>query len=211
MCRWPWTTASCCAPTSSGRPARTAPGPAQLWPVRQGPGVPGGLPRQWQQLASQHPDVPAGPRNKYQNWEVVDPEKWVPDGYACVRVDSRGAGARPACSTSCRPRETRDFYECIEWAGRQPWSTGKVGLTGVSYYAMNQWQVARAAPAAPGRDVRLGGRGRLLPGRHPPRRHPVHVLAALVRPAGHGGPARAGRARPAQPDHGRAGRPDRRR
>ncbi|MGH9807481.1 MAG: hypothetical protein ACRD9W_09520, partial [Terriglobia bacterium] len=27
----------------------------------------------------------------YQNWEVVDPEKWVRDGYAIVRVDSRGA------------------------------------------------------------------------------------------------------------------------
>src|SRR5258708_37172844 len=28
----------------------------------------------------------------YQCWEVVDPEKWVPDGYVCIRVDSRGAG-----------------------------------------------------------------------------------------------------------------------
>src|SRR5438034_3713167 len=31
------------------------------------------------------PEVLRGSSNKYQNWELVDPEKWVPDGYACVR------------------------------------------------------------------------------------------------------------------------------
>ena len=46
---------------------------------------------QWRRMIEQHPDVPAGSTNKYQSWEVVDPEKWVPDGYACVRADSRGA------------------------------------------------------------------------------------------------------------------------
>ena len=47
---------------------------------------------QWSRMCQDHPDVPTGSTNKYQNWEVVDPEKWVPDGYAVVRVDSRGAG-----------------------------------------------------------------------------------------------------------------------
>ncbi len=28
----------------------------------------------------------------------------------------------------------------------QPWSNGKVGLNGISYYAMNQWQVAALQP-----------------------------------------------------------------
>ena len=41
----------------------------------------------WDRMAEIHPDVMAGSTNKYQNWEVVDPEKWVPDGYAVVRVD----------------------------------------------------------------------------------------------------------------------------
>jgi len=50
---------------------------------------------QWRRMAEQHPDVVAGSTNKYQIWEVVDPEKWVPDGYACVRVDSRGCGRSP--------------------------------------------------------------------------------------------------------------------
>jgi uncharacterized protein len=100
----------------------------------------------WDRMVAQHPDVPGGSTNKYQNWEVVDPEKWVPDGYACVRVDSRGCGRSPGYVELWSPREARDFAQCIEWAGTQPWSSGKVGLNGVSYYAMNAWQVACLKP-----------------------------------------------------------------
>jgi len=100
----------------------------------------------WNIMAAKHPDVTAGSSNKYQNWEVVDPEKWVPDGYACVRVDSRGAGRSPGVIDHFSPRETRDFYHSIEWAGVQPWSSGKVGLNGISYYAINQWHVAALQP-----------------------------------------------------------------
>ena len=105
-----------------------------------------GYPDQWQRMVSEHPDVAAGSSNKYQTWEAVDPEKWVPDGYACVRVDSRGTGRSPGYIDHFSPRETRDFYECIEWAGTQPWSNGKVGLNGISYYAINQWHVACLDP-----------------------------------------------------------------
>jgi len=95
---------------------------------------------------AEHPDVAYGSSNIYQSWEVVDPEKWVPDGYACVRVDSRGAGRSPGFIDHFSPRETRDFYECIEWCGVQPWSSGKVGLNGISYYGINQWHVASLQP-----------------------------------------------------------------
>ncbi len=105
-----------------------------------------GYPDQWRIMTSAHPDVAAGTTNSYANWEVVDPEKWVPDGYACVRVDSRGTGRSPGFVQHFSPRETRDFFDCIEWAGTQPWSNGKVGLSGISYYAMNQWQVASLRP-----------------------------------------------------------------
>ena len=100
----------------------------------------------WQRMAERHPDVTAGSTNAYQNWEVVDPEKWVPFGYVCVRVDSRGCGASPGYVDHFSPRETLDFYQSIEWAGVQPWSNGKVGLNGVSYFGMNQWQVASLQP-----------------------------------------------------------------
>jgi uncharacterized protein len=101
---------------------------------------------QWNRMVAAHPDVAAGSTNKYQVWEAVDPEKWVPDGYVCVRVDSRGAGRSPGHLDAYSPRETRDFAACIEWAGTQPWSSGKVGLSGISYYAINQWQVASLRP-----------------------------------------------------------------
>ncbi len=101
---------------------------------------------QWRRMVNQHPDVLAGSTNKYQNWEVVDPEKWVSDGYICVRADSRGAGRSPGLLDLWSARETKDFYDCIEWAAMQTWSTGKIGLNGISYYAMNQWQVAALQP-----------------------------------------------------------------
>ena len=97
-------------------------------------------------MTEAHPDVAAGSSNRYQSWEVVDPEKWVPHGYACVRVDSRGAGRSPGFLDCYSPRETQDMYACVEWAAAQPWSSGKVGLNGVSYYAINQWEVASLQP-----------------------------------------------------------------
>jgi uncharacterized protein len=100
----------------------------------------------WQRMAQNHPDVTAGSSNLYQNWEVVDPEKWVPHGYAIVRVDSRGCGCSPGYIDHFSPRETADFYACIEWAGMREWSNGRVGLNGISYYAINQWHVASLQP-----------------------------------------------------------------
>ncbi|MFN7753213.1 MAG: CocE/NonD family hydrolase [Pseudomonadota bacterium] len=105
-----------------------------------------GYPSAWQRMVAEHPDVAYGSSNRYQNWEVVDPEKWVPEGYACVRVDSRGAGRSPGYIDPFSPRETRDFHDCIEWAGVQPWSNGRVGLNGVSYFGSNQWHVASLQP-----------------------------------------------------------------
>jgi uncharacterized protein len=100
----------------------------------------------WERMIKQKPEVAIGTSNKYQNWEVADPEKWVPDGYAIVRVDSRGTGRSPGYVDPWSPRETRDLYECIEWTASQEWCTGKVGLNGISYFAMNAWQVAALSP-----------------------------------------------------------------
>lgn len=105
-----------------------------------------GYPAQWKVLTEKYPESLAGSSGKYANWEVADPEKWVPDGYACVRVDSRGAGRSPGFMEVFSPREMKDFYDCIEWAAGQPWCSGKVGLNGISYYAMNQWCVASLQP-----------------------------------------------------------------
>ena len=105
-----------------------------------------GYPSAWGGMVAEFPEVAVGSTNKYQSWEVVDPEKWVRNGYICIRVDSRGCGRTPGFIDHFSPRETRDFYQAIEWAGVQSWSNGKVGLNGISYYAMNQWQVASLQP-----------------------------------------------------------------
>ncbi len=105
-----------------------------------------GYPSQWGRVIKSAPNVLEGSSNKYQNWELVDPEKWVPDGYACVRVDSRGAGRSPGMLDVWSAREAQDIYECVEWAGTQAWSNGKVGINGISYYAMNQWNAGALNP-----------------------------------------------------------------
>ena len=91
------------------------------------------------------PNLEEGPYD-WQNWETVNPEWWVPRGYAAVRVDGRGSGTSPG---QCEPwslAEAIDFYDAIEWAAAQPWCNGRVGLSGISYYAINQWFVANLQP-----------------------------------------------------------------
>jgi hypothetical protein len=105
-----------------------------------------GYPTVWEHFSVDHPEAIAGSTNIHQSWEVVDPEQWVPDNYICIRVDSRGSGRSPGFIDHWSPRETLDFKDCIEWAGEQSWSNGKVGLAGISYYAVNQWQVAALRP-----------------------------------------------------------------
>jgi predicted acyl esterase len=100
----------------------------------------------WDWLIEQHPDLLPGSTRSYLTWETVDPEIWVPWGYAVVRVDSRGAGRSPGYLDIFSPRETLDYYHAIEWAGTRPWANGRVGLNGISYYAINQWHVAQLQP-----------------------------------------------------------------
>ncbi|MPZ73898.1 MAG: CocE/NonD family hydrolase [Nitriliruptorales bacterium] len=102
---------------------------------------------QWNKLVAKDPTVLEGSTNAYQAWEVTDPERWVPDGYVVVRVDSRGSGWSPGFMDPRSLREIADFEQCIQWAGTQPWSSGRVGLLGISYYAVTQWRVAQEAPA----------------------------------------------------------------
>ena len=92
------------------------------------------------------PETLGEPQNEWMNWETVNPQWWVPRGYAAVRVDGRGTGKSPG---QCEPwsfAEAVDFYDAIEWAAAQPWCNGNVGLLGISYFAINQWFVANLAP-----------------------------------------------------------------
>jgi putative CocE/NonD family hydrolase len=57
-------------------------------------------------------------------------------GYAHVNTDVRGSGkSGGALCLLCR-REQEDVYDVVEWIARQPWSNGKVALSGYSYSAI---------------------------------------------------------------------------
>jgi predicted acyl esterase len=102
---------------------------------------------QWDQLIGTYPELCSnGSTGRYLRWETADPERWVPDGFVIIQVDSRGAGKSPGYLDPRSPREIVDYYDTIEWAAAQPWSNGKVGLLGISYYAVTQWRVATLRP-----------------------------------------------------------------
>ena len=84
--------------------------------------------------------------SRWTSWEAPDPAVWVPRGYAVVNVDMRGAGESEGIGELMSEQEAGDYYDAIEWAGTQPWSSGKVGLDGVSYLAISQYGVAALQP-----------------------------------------------------------------
>ena len=117
-----------------------------LGPYAKGLAFQDGYVSNWHRMTTKYPEILEGTTARFANWELVDPEKWTPDGYICIRVDGRGSGRSPGKIDIYSPREAKDFYDCIEWAGTQPWSTGKVGINGISYFAITQWLVAQLQP-----------------------------------------------------------------
>jgi predicted acyl esterase len=100
----------------------------------------------WSKLLAKYPDLCKKSSCRYLRFEAPDPERWVQDGYIVIAADSRGTGASPGMLDPFSPREIEDYATLITWASRQPWSTGKVGLIGTSYQAINQWLVAARQP-----------------------------------------------------------------
>lgn len=82
----------------------------------------------------------------YTMFEGPDPLHWVPRGYAVIHVDVRGVWHSEGNATYWCHDEGRDGYDLIEWLALRDWCTGKVGMTGVSYLAIAQWQIAATRP-----------------------------------------------------------------
>jgi predicted acyl esterase len=82
----------------------------------------------------------------YTAFEAPDPAYWCPRGYAVVFPDPRGSWLSEGEMHHGGQQESEDAYDLVEWLGEQPWSNGKVGMSGVSYLAAIQWQVGPLRP-----------------------------------------------------------------
>jgi uncharacterized protein len=71
-------------------------------------------------------------------------------GYVSVRVDIRGFGASEGAPTDREysEQEQLDAEQVIAWLAAQPWSTGKVGMFGISWGGFNSIQMAMRHPPA---------------------------------------------------------------
>jgi hypothetical protein len=68
-------------------------------------------------------------------------------GYANLLVDFRGLGnSSGVVWDAMDPREAMDGAEMVEWAARQPWCDGNVGMWGMSYGGITSFKTAAAQP-----------------------------------------------------------------
>ena len=114
----------------------------------------------WEIMVRENPDAVSGTSNQYQNWEVVDPEKWVPDGYA---VRARGLARRRPLARLPRPQQ-RAREPRFPRLHRMDRGAAVVQRQGGAerHLLLREQPVARrgAAAAAPRRDLRVGRLGR---------------------------------------------------
>ena len=98
----------------------------------------GGPPQQYRILPQQ-----GRPRfSTLTSWESPDPNFWVPAGYAVVNLNLPGYGSSQGPPSIFSAHQGKCYYEAIEWVAAQSWSTGRVGLNGVSFLAISQYHVA---------------------------------------------------------------------
>src|SRR3954468_22523714 len=77
------------------------------------------------------PTGEAGPSARF--FDFINGAKLMEKGYTWVQVDLRGFGGSSGCLDWGGPGEQADVKAAVEWAARQPWSTGSVGMYAKSY------------------------------------------------------------------------------
>ncbi|MCL6561829.1 MAG: CocE/NonD family hydrolase [Firmicutes bacterium] len=78
--------------------------------------------------------------------EAGDPEFFVRRGYVHAIFNVRGTGKSQGLYQMMGPREVADVAYLIGVLANMPWSSGRVGMFGVSYFAWLQAQVAAVHP-----------------------------------------------------------------
>ena len=72
-------------------------------------------------------------------------KKYVDAGYAFVMQDVRGKGHSEGFYEAFVP-DMEDGYDSVEWAAKQPWSNGRIGMVGASALGITTNMAAMAAP-----------------------------------------------------------------
>jgi predicted acyl esterase len=71
---------------------------------------------------------------------------FAPRGYAVVMFDLRGTGRSTGCLDHLGQKDAKDLETVIEWLAVQPWSNGRIGMTGHSYVGSTPSVAAAQAP-----------------------------------------------------------------
>lgn len=97
------------------------------------------------------------------------PEALLANGYAVLGVNIRGTGCSGGTFDLMSKQAWEDGAAVIEWAARQSWSDGNVGMWGLSYPGMSQLGVAAERP------------------KHLDAIAPFHALSSVYRDVGYPG------------------------
>jgi predicted acyl esterase len=84
--------------------------------------------------------------SKHTAFEAPDPAYWCAHGYAVVYPDPRGSWYSEGEMNHGGAQEAEDTFDLIEWLADRPWCNGRIGMSGVSYLAASQYQVAALHP-----------------------------------------------------------------
>ena len=71
---------------------------------------------------------------------------FVPRGYVHLIANLRSTGGSDGTFGLFDTAEARDVHDMVEWAAAQPWSNGRIGMIGISYFAMTQLAAAVERP-----------------------------------------------------------------
>lgn len=78
---------------------------------------------------------------------IPDARLLLEHGYVLAIADARGTGASfGRYEGFLSATEARDAYDLTEWLAAQPWSTGRIGMTGSGYDGANQLLAMSQAP-----------------------------------------------------------------
>jgi len=78
--------------------------------------------------------------------ETGDFNFYVRRGYALVIVNITGSHASGGIFNNIDPQSIADVCEAVEWAARQPWCDGNVGMVGISHFSRVSKRVAACPP-----------------------------------------------------------------